>query len=243
MKGKLITALLLVAVVVLSVPGAAVLSDNTVTLDRPDNQVIEVDADFSGPATTTVALERDGTTVESVSYTGSSGESHTVSIDPTGLQVGDYTLNITADDESNVTVSGTRLLTTIEPVSVEENGTLYMDVELSSTSASTATVTLIDSDNSTQLNQTTLEFDPIEYEDGTGIVTDAWTADGSYQNVSVQIGTAPSASYSASWADSEPPGSTFAIGGVFDSQENQILAIAVAALAIAGWYFREEYVI
>jgi hypothetical protein len=240
MKRILTVALLLVGAVALTATGAAVLTDNTVTLDKPDNQVIEVDANFSGPATATVELQRDGTTVKSTSYTGASGESHTLSIDPTGLQNGDYSLNITADDEANVTVADTRLLTTIEPVSVEENGTLYTDVELSSTSAATATVTLTDADNATQLNQTTLNFDPIDYEDGTGIVTDDWVADGTYQNVSVQIETSPANTYSASWVDTEPASGVF-IGGMFDSSQETKIALAIAAFAIAAWILWEDY--
>ncbi|WP_336327879.1 hypothetical protein [Halovenus sp. HT40] len=96
-------ALLLSALLVAGAAGpaaAAVLDEQTVTVDDPDAEEIEATVELSGNAgTNNVALElvndTDGSTVETVALEGSSGDTVTETF--TVNSSGNYTVSLTAD--------------------------------------------------------------------------------------------------------------------------------------------------
>lgn len=98
-------ALLLTALLVAGTAGpaaAAVLDEQTVTVDDPDTQEIEATVELSGNAgTNNVALEvinnSDGSTVDTVSLEGSSGDVVTETF--TVNSSGDYNVSLSADSD------------------------------------------------------------------------------------------------------------------------------------------------
>jgi hypothetical protein len=181
-------ALAISSVLLLGV-GAAVLDQGSVSVDDPENQTIAVDADFSYAEDLTVDLVQDGTTVRTETITGTAGYENTSTMDLTGIQSGTFDLNITSTDDTNVSLQETRMETTRQTgINITENDTLLVDVEFDAVETTTALVEIEDETGST-VNSTTLTFDPIEASDGSGIITEEYTADRDLGNVTVHVTT------------------------------------------------------
>lgn len=175
---------------------SAQLTETTVTADQPDNQTVEADLTFSGTGTTATAeLSRDGTVVASENVTGSGTDNLTAAVDMTGLQADDYNLSISATDESNVSVDTTRMRThQTDALNVTENETVQVDVGFVAEQQTNATVEI--SQGSQTLNTTTLQFDPVDADDGAGVETLTWESTTSgYLNVTVE--TTPASGYNS----------------------------------------------
>jgi len=230
---RVAAGLLLIAGLVVAIGAAsAILSNGTITSDQPENQTVEVDMDFSGAATADVEIISDGTVVQSDSVTGASGESHTVSVPMTGLASGDFELNVTADDETVVDVTETRMVTEqTDVLNVTANDTVAVDVGFDSDVVTNASVTITDDSGTTQRDET-VSFDPIEYEGGTGFKTVEWTPSTDYQNVSVTVSTNPVYGHDAVFSTVvNDDGATGGIlGGASDTQMLGFLAVAVGLL-------------
>jgi len=237
-KHKLLTGvgviLAIAGLVALSAGVSAVLTDGSVTSDQPGNQTVQVDADFSGTGTTIEAnLTRDGTVVQSDSATETGGNSTTLSLPLTGLDSGDFSLNVTGTDESNVTVTDTRMVTEqTEVLDVTENDSVAVDVGFDAAEATNASVT-ISSSTGTTLRDETVSFDPIEYEGGTGYKTVEWTPSSDYDNVTVRVETNPVYGHDAVYSVVEGDGATGGIIGGAGKTEMIGFAIIVVGLIVA----------
>jgi len=233
---RVAAGLLLIAGILLAIGAAtAILTNGTVNSDQPENQTIEVDADFSGAATVTAEVLSDGTVVQSDSVTGASGESHTLSVPMTGLASGDFELNVTADDETVVDVTETRMVTEQTGVlDVDANDTLAVDVGFDSEVVTNATVTISDQSGIDQ-NTTQVSFDPIEYEGGNGFKTVEWEPSTDYENVTVEVVTTPvhghDSVYSSIEGDAAMGG---AFGGAGSTQMVGFAAVLVGLLVAAS---------
>ncbi|ACV10983.1 hypothetical protein Huta_0798 [Halorhabdus utahensis DSM 12940] len=190
----------LVLVVVAIAPAAGALTTDTITLDDPANETVEVDLDFSGSTSATVALEdSDGSVVTSETLSGASGDTLTASLSAGYATPGNYTLNVTATDETVVSLNETRLTDT-ETVEVTDAGNETLAVEAGFEGSENATATV-----------------SIENESGSEILTDSiqYVADGGNEttigaeyngsdlvtgNLTVSITTTPATAYTGGWA-------------------------------------------
>ena len=237
---RVAAGLLLIAGLVVAIgAAAAILTNGTVTSDQPENQTVEVDMDFSGAATADVEIVRDGTVVQSDSVTGASGESHTVSVPMTGLAEGDFSLNVTGSDESNVSVADTRMVTEqTEVLDVTENDTVAVDVGFDAQEVTNASVT-ITSDTGTTLRDETVSFDPIEYEGGTGYKTVEWTPSSNYENVTVTVETGPVYGHDAVYSVID--GNDGATGGVIGGAgRTEMIGFAIIVVGLVVAVSREQ---
>ena len=237
---RVAAGLLLIAGLVVAIGAAtAILTSGTVTSDQPENQTVEVDMDFSGAATADVEIVRDGTVVQSDSVTGASGESHTVSVPMTGLASGDFELNVTADDETVVDVTETRMVTEqTEMLDVTENDTVAVDVGFDAQEVTNASVT-ITSDTGTTLRDETVSFDPIEYEGGTGYKTVEWTPSSNYENVTVTVETSPVYGHDAVYSVIDGDGG--ATGGVIGGAgRTEMIGFAIIVVGLVVAVSREQ---
>jgi hypothetical protein len=237
---RVAAGLLLIAGLVVAIGAAtAILMNGTVTSDQPENQTVEVDMDFSGAATADVEIVRDGTVVQSDSVTGASGESHTVSVPMTGLASGDFELNVTADDETVVDVTETRMVTEqTEVLDVTENDSVAVDVGFDAQEVTNASVT-ITSDTGTTLRDETVSFDPIEYEGGTGYKTVEWTPSSNYENVTVTVETSPVYGHDAVYSVIDGDGG--ATGGVIGGAgRTEMIGFAIIVVGLVVAVSREQ---
>jgi len=225
-KTQLLALLVAILAVIGAGIGAATLTDDSVSLDQPDNQHVEVDLDYSGDATTTVNLSKDGTTV--LSATNTSSTVGNVSIDTTGLDTGDYNLSVTADDESNVSIDETRIVTEQTDVwNMTANETYTVDVYYDAQQVTNATVEFLD-DSGTVLNSTTLSFDPVEYADGSGVLTAEFTPSSDYNFTDVRVATDPASGYDSMFTvDLGGIVGGGGSGGLFGASSEQVLGFAL----------------
>ena len=237
---RVAAGLLLIAGLVVAIGAAtAILTNGTVTSDQPENQTVEVDMDFSGAATADVEIVRDGTVVQSDSVTGASGESHTVSVPMTGLASGDFELKVTADDETVVDVTETRMVTEqADVLDVTENDSVAVDVGFDAQEVTNASVT-ITSDTGTTLRDETVSFDPIEYEGGTGYKTVEWTPSSNYENVTVTVETSPVYGHDAVYSVIDGDGG--ATGGVIGGAgRTEMIGFAIIVVGLVVAVSREQ---
>jgi hypothetical protein len=238
---SLLTGVLLlsIAAVLLGGVATATLSGGSVTVTDPANESVQVDADFSGPADLTLTVSQDGTDVRTETISGTAGTSKTAKLDFQGLATGDFSLSINATDESNVTVSEPRMVTTRNAaLNVTANETAYVDVFFDATASTNATVELTDSSGST-LNTSTLTFDPVEASDGTGAETLEWQSDADHGEVTVTVETTPAYGYDGMQVSTDG-GSLGGVGGFIDSSLGGFSgdlpdwAMALGGIAVMG---------
>jgi hypothetical protein len=228
MNRKLILAGLALFLVGAAAIGAATLTNGTISGDQPDNQQVEVGLDYSGTGTTVTAnLTSGGTVVESATDSDSSGGTGTAVLDLTGLQVADYSLNVTATDESNVSVSEIRMNTTQDRGNLTANETYTVDVGYDATQVTNSTVEYLDQ-NGNVINTTNLSFDPIDYQDGSGVLTAEWTPSQDYNYTDVRVTTTPAYGYESMFTVNlggivGGGGS----GGLFGASSEQVLGFAL----------------
>lgn len=220
---------------------SAALSDGSVTVADPANETVEVDADFSDQADVDLSLTQDGDDVRSETVSGSAGDNETAQMDFTGLASGDFNLSVDASDEANVTVSEPRMVTTRnEALNVTENETVEIGVLFDAETMSSADVEISDS-NGDSLNSSTIDFDPVESDGGTGTETLEWeaTADG---EIDVTVDTDNAYAYDGLYVSTDdgflPGGGAGFIGGVSGTEippwAQAVGGLAVMALVAAG---------
>lgn len=236
--GLLVAALALAAVVLVASMGAvATPYEGNITAQNPDEQAVEVDVSFSGDTDVTAELSRDGSVLADETVSGIDGDSETIAFELTGYAAGEFELDVTATDDSLATVDDTRLVAEKEAMlDVEENETVLVDVEFDADEQSEAVVTL--TNDGVQLNQSTIEFDPVKFEDGTGIKTTEWDADGNYSALNATIETSPAASHSEAWV-SVDSGVFGGSGIVAGASRNQILGFLAVVVGLVAAYNRD----
>jgi hypothetical protein len=233
---RVAAGLLLIAGLVVAIGAAtAILTSGTVTSDQPQNQTVEVDLEFiDGGTTADVELSRDGTVVQSETVTESTATTTTASLPLTGLAEGDFSLDVTGADESNVSVADTRMVTKqTEVLDVNENDSVAVDVGFDAQEVTNASVA-ITSDTGTTLRDETVSFDPIEFEGGTGYKTVEWTPSSNYENVTVTVETSPVYGHDAVYSVIDGDGG--ATGGVIGGAGRTEMigfAIIVVGLVVA----------
>ena len=208
----------------------AVLTAGNISADQPDNQQLEVDLDYSGGTTVDVNLSKDGTVVASTmdSASSSTASPQTAVVDMTGLAAGYLNLSVEGADESNVSVAETRMVTEqTDALNMTANETYTVDVEFEAVETTNATVEYID-DTGTVLNSTTLTFDPIDYEDGTGIMTAEYTPSSDYNFTDIRVTTDNAYGYEAVYVFDDSGG---VAGGGFLGATNQQVMGFLALLA------------
>jgi len=131
----------------------------------------------------------------------------------TGLAAGYLNLSVEGADETNVTLAETRMVTEqVDALNMTANETYTVDVEFDAAETTTATVEYID-DSGTVINSTTLEFDPIDFEDGTGVMTAEITPSSDHNFTDVRVTTTDAYGYEAVYVTD--PGTGVAGGGLF----------------------------
>jgi hypothetical protein len=216
----------------LSVGGLAQSTNETVTLNEPNTQTVEIPVTFSNSGNVTADLSKDGTVVESDSVSGSSGTS-TLLLDGTGLAQDDYTL--TVGSHENATVGESTIIDEKRAnLTLSKNDTVAVDVEFDAQTVTTANITL--SDGGTQLNTSSLVFDPVEFEDGNGIKTYEYQLQQNVTGLNATVETTTAAGYSQAWVSEDTGGSLIGGAGIIaGASETQILGFlaVVAGLVLA----------
>lgn len=230
----LLGLVLLVAVFgfALATSASAAMYEGNVTADQPDNQTVEVDVDFSADTTVDAELVRDGSTVVETTIDGADGV-ETGELDLTGLGTGEFELVVS--DDADATLAETRMVTYQEAaVNATQNETILVDVEFAADELTEAHVQF---EQGTETNATTLEFDPVEAEDGQGIETAEWDAEtDGYVDVTVE--TEPATSYEAMWVSIDS-GFFGGSGIVAGASRNQILGFLAVVLGLVAAYNRD----
>ena len=202
----------------------AVLTAGNISADQPDNQQLEVDLNYSdGGTTVDVNLSTDGSVVASTTDSASSATTspQTATVDMTGLAAGYLNLSVEGADESNVTLAETRMVTEqVDALNMTANETYSVDVEFDAVETTNATVEYID-DTGTVLNSTTLTFDPIDYEDGMGVMTAEYTPTTDYNYTDVRVTTENAYGYEAVYVIDDS--GTVAGGGFLGASNQQVL--------------------
>lgn len=210
------------------------ISLGNVTGHDPDNQTVGIDVSIAEDGTEgTLALERDDDTVASHDFSGDNDETRNVQIPMTGLATDEFELVANASAGS-FEVDHTRMITDHHDVfNATENQTVEVDVEFDASDYSEATVLF---EQGTESNETVLEFDPVDYEDGSGLLTAEWDAEtDGYVDVTVE--TEPADSYEASWA--AQGGGLFGGPGLFGASSTQILGFLAVVGALLFAYNRD----
>jgi hypothetical protein len=241
MKGKRTLGLVLAGLAVLLAVGfgaaGAALVDTPVNIDEPDNQQVEVDVSFSGSADATANLTSGGTEVVSQTVSGADGDTKTITLDLDGLAATEMNLHVSATDESNVTVDQTRLVTERDSqIDVVENDTVYVDVEYDSDEMVNSTVEF--RNDGVVLNSTDLTFDPVDFEDGSGMKTAEWESGSDYSAVNVTVSTYPASGQETIFVSTSDDSDAIFGGGIaFGAGRNEILAFLAV---VAGMVFARE---
>ncbi len=241
--GTLATLMLAtLAIVGLTATGGAAVATENVTIDDPANDTVEVDVDYSSSLTSdinaTVELVNDnGTVVDSQMILGSPGTTETFTV--SASEAGDYTVDVTSEDETNTTLAATRLVAE-RAVSVEDvgNETVYVDVGFQGEDNATADITLMDS-SGTELYTDTVEYDATTDETTHMVAineSDGLTAG----DLMAQVATNPASAYTSAYAGLEEPNTGGLIGGTIAGQDTTIVLVVVLVLGGVGYYAREE---
>jgi len=234
---KITTALALAVVTIsLAAPAAALIVDETITADHPDDQEVTADFTLDGDVTDhAVELSRDGTVLQSDTVSGVSGDTATATLPLTGLSEGEF--NISSADNTNLILDSTTMtVTRTDVVNVSQNDTVTADVAFAADETANATVTF---DQSTTTNSTDLSYDPIEADGGSETQTAEYVAeeDG---NVTVTVQVTNAHAYGGLWVsagDETVAGTT----SISDPVQHPLApyAIAVVLVAAAHAYFKD----
>jgi len=233
-------AIAMLAVVGLTITGAAAVASQDVTIDDPSNDTVEVDVDFSSAVDGTVELiNSSGSVVDSETISGSADATETFSVNAS--TAGDYSLNLTTTgSDSDVAINETRLIAE-RSVSVTDadNETVYVDLAFQGDSSATADIVLA-TDAGTTIDSRTVDYDgtsenatqTVEIDDSDGLLNDDY-------NLTATISSA--SAYESAYASVNDPSS----GGLFAGGEilGQDMGVAVAGLLVIGgvfYYAREE---
>jgi|GEM_PF-2570639 len=240
--GTLATLMLAtLAIVGLSMAGGAAVATEQVTIDDPANDTVEVDVDYASSLTSDInatveLVGSDGTVVDSQTIASQNAtETFTVS----ASEAGDYTVDVTSEDEANTTLAATRLVAE-RAVSVEDAGneTVYVDVGFQGEDNATADITLMDS-SGTELYTDTVEYDAATDETTHMVAineSDGLTAG----DLTAQVATNPASAYTSAYAGLEEPNTGGLIGGTIAGQDTTIVLVVVLVLGGVGYYAREE---
>lgn len=236
------TALILLAIVgVGSMLVAGAVTEETVTLEDPENETVEVDLEFSGSADATVALEdSDGSTVVDEEVSGSDGDSETASLSAGFASPGDYLLNVTADSESDVSVDETRMIATTDVVEIEDAGneSMTVDVGINSSSNATAEITVED-DSDAEVLRETLDYVAADHSDNETLLSSTYndSDDLTEGNLTATVEVVDAAAYDGVWASGPSDDLLGGAGGMVpeDLTTTEIaLGAIVAVLVVAG---------
>ncbi len=233
---------LMLSVMVIGV-GSAVMVSESVYVHQPGDDSVEATVDFSAGTTAYADLIKDGSSVQSVQATGTAGNSTVLSIDTTGIQSGDYTLNVSSDDEANTTVSSTTVVSTRADVlnaTSGENETLTMDVGFSGDKNASSQVMVTGPGGSTLYTET-LTYDPANHSENSTILTTEFTSDSTDGNLTVVAETSPASVYDGMWVSEDSGGFFGIIGGLTGASNTQIM-IAGAVLTGLLYARREEMI-
>lgn len=246
----------LVAAVLLALAvglGAAAVQSYDITTDDPSNESINVSLDFSGSTDATVALENaSGDSIDSTTLSGTSGDTLATTLDPSNASAGDtLTLNITATDETVVSVNETSLTKTTTALNVTNATTesLTVDVAFNSTTNTSATVTVTDGDGSEVLTDT-LDYVASDYADNATTLTHSYNdTDGltAGDDLTVEVTYDDPAAYESAYAQVDDGSDGLFGGGLFgDEILGQDPMVALGGLLViggAGYYARREEMI
>jgi len=208
--------------------------ETNITADQPDNQTVEVNVSFAADTEATANLTKDDATVVSETVSGTAGTNQTATLDMTGLSDGTYGLTVDSPDSANVTVEDTVLVTEqIAALNATDNETVAVDVEFDADQVTNATVTF---EQGTDTNVSTIQFDPVAADDGTGIETVTYETNRT-GDVNVTVETSPASGYAATWVSGE---SDSAFGGAFaGATTNHILGFLLLVVGLAAAYQRD----
>ncbi|CCQ34321.1 hypothetical protein HLRTI_001518 [Halorhabdus tiamatea SARL4B] len=198
--GTLTLALVLVGAIIAGAAAGAVATD-TIAVDDPGNQSVDVTLDFSAATNATVALESGETTYDSTTVSGSAGGTQTVTLSAATAPQGNVTLNVTATNETAVSVNQTTLVTE-RTVSVANATTETVDVDVAYQANGTTDVTVLDDAG------TTLLTDSMTYDgsDDDGVLSRSFNDSDGIQsgNLTVTLATSPATAHDSVAVDVSP---------------------------------------
>jgi len=205
-------------------------SEINVTADQPDNQTVEVDFDFADSTNATVDLVSDGNVITSDEVAGTAGDTITASVNLTGLVTGEYQIQTSSPEPTNVTVNSTRMAVSQYPaLNVSANETVSVDLGFNAEDHTNATVRFVR--DGTELYNETVAFDPVQFEGGSGVKTVSYEAESS-GDVDVEIAVAPAESYGSTSVSYDTSSS---VSGLTDSDSPLFWAVVlfIGGLALA----------
>jgi len=240
---KITTALVLavVATISLAVPAAAMLVDDSIHADHPDDTEVQVDVSMSDTVNNhPINISRDGTVLKSQTISGVSGDTAKLTFDLTGLSAGDF--NLTATDHENATVDSTSItVTKTDVLNATKGETVEADVGFQADETASATVSF---NQDTSTNTSSLSFDPIEAEGGEEVQTAEYVAEEN-GTVDVTIEVTKAHVYDGAWIsmqDTDDDAGTAAAELDGDSPLDHPLAPYAVALVLvfaAYAYFKD----
>jgi hypothetical protein len=168
---------------------AGIIQTGNVPLDQPDNQIVEVDIEWTDTGyghTATANLSRNGNTNLSETVDDTNLK-ETVRLNASTLDSGTYELSIDASREANTTVQGTRMIVNrTGDLNVRSNGTYTVEVGFGGREAN-ATVKWIDESDKTVLESSALSFDPSTASSDPAVKTAEWNATQDHGLVDVRV--------------------------------------------------------
>jgi hypothetical protein len=229
-----VLALLALCISLTVAGGLAASTEQTVTLSDPDNQTLQTTALWDGSGNVSMELRRDSSVVDSDSASDSSGM-ETLKIDATGLSEGEYQLTVTATE--NVSVDEPRLVTERDTgLRASANETVAVDLDFNAIEQINSTVSL--SQDGTQVDSSEIRFDPVAYEDGTGIKTAEFELTEDRDSLNLSITAQPASGYKQAWV-SHVDNSDGLIGGggiIAGASRNQILGFLAVVFGLVLAY-------
>ncbi|MFC7057242.1 hypothetical protein [Halovenus salina] len=239
--GLLVVALVAaLAAVVLTGGATAALVDSNVTVDDPNNQTVEVDVSFSGSTDATAELTEGSSVVESATVSGSSGATETVTLNADGIQSGTYGIDVTATDESVVSLSETTLIThRPSMLNLSKDETVTVDVEFSSADDASAVVEL--SQHGTTLGSETLNWFYTSAGDESGVKTAEIAVNQNVEAANITVETSPSNAHSQVWVsgDDDTSGGVLGGGAIGGASQDQLIGFVAVVVGLVLVYQRD----
>jgi hypothetical protein len=174
MAGVALIGLLFLSLILAGGAAGEQLGNNqTITLNDPGNETVEVDFNFSADTNATAELMADGNVLVDQTVQGTTNNVSTASLSASGIETGDKTLRFSVPTGETGNVSIEDVVMVYELTDYVEipagNGTtdVTFDVSFDSSEMAYAEVGLLD-ETAALVNASNLSFDPVEHSGGTG---------------------------------------------------------------------------
>jgi len=241
-RGRL-AALALVATLALAALGAVTLVSaetahtESITLDEPTNETVEVDVDFINDTDATVSLRNSsGSAIASQTITGVNGTTETFVLEPGAVDSGNYSIDVDAPNANDVSLVETRMIANrTQVIDDAANQTLVGDIAFQGDTNATAVLSVVNS-TGMPVYQQSYEYvgddttRTIEVNESDGLVNGTYTA---------TLTVSPASAYDGAYLGI-PQEDNSIIGGTIAGQDTGIVIVVVLVSAGGYWYARRE---